>query len=129
MKKIMFIFATLLIFFGCRDRAELSMERGEYFYNIGKLEDAVLEYKKVINSFPNDISNIDFDNIQMLANAHHNLAVTYAKKKWYTDAVGEARKAFDLFPTDANRKVLELIQKKEPQKTSPKPTPIDPANR
>ena len=39
-----------------------------------------LEYKKVINSFPNDISNIDFDNIQMLANAHHNLAVILFKR-------------------------------------------------
>jgi hypothetical protein len=51
--------------------------------------------------------------------------VAYAKKKWYTDAVSEAQKAFDLFPTDANRNVLDLIEKKESQKTESKKAPID----
>ena len=57
--------------------------------------------------------------------ARHNLAVAYAKKKWYADALGEARKAFELFPTDDNRKVLELIQAKESQKTVSEPMPKD----
>ena len=122
MKKIIFIFATLLIFFGCRDRAELSMERGEYFYNIGKLEDAVLEYKKVINSFPNDISNIDFDNIQMLANAHHNLAVILFKRGYESSdetektsylyaAKSEAITAYELVPKDTYKETWDKIQK------------------
>ena len=46
----------------------------------------------------------------MLSRAHHNLAVSYAKKKWYADAEKEAKHAFDLLPTEENKHVLELIQ-------------------
>ena len=105
------------------------MERGIQYYEWDMVEKAVLEFKHVIHSLDIESNKIDYSNIKLLSRAHYNLAVAFAKKNWYEDAVDEARKAFDLFPTDANRKVLELIQKKEPQKTSPKPTPIDPANR
>ena len=54
--------------------------------------------------------------IQLLSRAHHNLAVAYAKKTWYNDAIMEARKAFELIPTDNNRRVMELIQKKTKEK-------------
>jgi len=40
--------------------------------------------------------------------------VAYAKKSWYDDAAVEAREAFELFPSDDNRKVMELIQNKIP---------------
>ena len=55
---------------------------------------------------------MNYKYIQLLSRAHHNLAIAYAKKTWYNDAIMEARNAFDLIPTDDNRKVMELIQKK-----------------
>ena len=49
--KITLILISFLLFNGCRDNSELSMERGEYYYSVNRLEDAVLEYTKVINSY------------------------------------------------------------------------------
>ena len=56
---------------------------------------------------------LNHNKIKLLSRAHHNLAVAYAKKTWYKEAAYEAKKAFDLFPTDNNRKVLELILSKQ----------------
>jgi hypothetical protein len=44
--------------------------------------------------------------------------VAYAKKEWYDDAVLEAREAFELFPSDDNRKVMELIRNKIPTESN-----------
>ena len=49
MKNIILTIMIMLIFSACRSNAELSMERGEYFYNVDRLEEATLEYNKVIN--------------------------------------------------------------------------------
>ena len=72
-----------------------------------------MEFKYVIHNLSAQTGKLDYKQIQLLSRAHHNLAVAYAKKKWYGDAVKEARIAFELIPTDDNRRVLELIQKKQ----------------
>ena len=54
----------------------------------------------------------NYADIKLLSRAHHNLAVTYAKKKWYSEAIVEAKRAFELYPSDENKKVLELIKMK-----------------
>ena len=101
------------------------MERGIQYYEWDLIEKAVLEFKHVIHSLDNESNKTDYSNIKLLSRAHYNLAVVYAKKNWYEDAADEARKAFELFPTDENRKLLELIQTKLLQKTGSKPEPID----
>ena len=101
------------------------MERGIQYYEWDMIEKAVLEFKYVIHSLEIEANKTDYSNIKLLSRAHYNLAVAYAKKNWYEEAVDEARKAFELFPTDENRKLLELIQIKLPQKTGLKPEPID----
>ena len=88
------------------------MERGIQYYEWKKIEKAVLEFKYVIHILIAETGKKDYKHIQLLSRAHHNLAVAYAKKTWYTDAILEARKAFELIPTDDNRKVMELIKKK-----------------
>ena len=109
---------------GCKGDAELAMERGIQYYEWEKIEKAILEFKYVIHTLSAETENKDYKQIQLLSRAHHNLAVAYAKKTWYNDAIMEARKAFELIPTDDNRKVMELIQKKTEgkQKTKPKQT-------
>ena len=97
---------------GCKGDAELSMERGIQYYEWEKIEKAILEFKYVIHTLSAETGKKDYKHIQLLSRAHHNLAVAYAKKTWYNDAIMEARKAFELIPTDENRKVMELIQKK-----------------
>ena len=50
-KNIILTTSIMFLLFSCRSNVELSMERGEYFYNVDRLEDATLEYNKVINSY------------------------------------------------------------------------------
>ena len=112
MKK--YLYLTLIIaMLGCKGDAELSMERGIQYYEWEKIEKAILGFKYVIHILSAESGKKDYKYIQLLSRAHHNLAVAYAKKTWYSDAVVEAQKAFELIPTDDNRKVLELIQKKQ----------------
>ena len=109
---------------GCKGDAELSMERGIQYYEWEKIEKAILEFKYVIHTLSAETEKKDYKQIQLLSRAHHNLAVAYAKKTWYNDAIMEARKAFELIPTDENRKVMVLIQKKKEgeSKANPKQT-------
>ena len=111
MKKYLYLFLILLTL-GCKGDAELAMERGINYYEWGKIEKAILEFKYVIHTLSTETSKMDYKYILLLSRAHHNLAVAYSKKSWYKDAIKEAQNAFELIPTDDNRKVLELIQKK-----------------
>ena len=111
LKKYLSLF-LIIITLGCKGDAELAMERGIQYYEWEKIEKAILEFKYVIHTLSAETGKKDYKHIQLLSRAHHNLAVAYAKKTWYNDAVMEARKAFELIPTENNRKVMELIQKK-----------------
>ncbi len=111
MNKYLYAFLIIVIF-GCKGEAELSMERGIQYYEWEKIEKAILEFKYVIHTLSAEKEKKDYQHIQLLSRAHHNLAVAYAKKTWYDDAIKEAQKAFELIPTDDNRKVMELIRKK-----------------
>ena len=106
----------IITVFGCKGDAELAMERGIQYYEWEKIEKAILEFKYVIHTLSAETGKKDYKHIQLLSRAHHNLAVAYAKKEWYNDAIIESRKAFELIPTENNRKVMELIQKKTEQK-------------
>ena len=90
------------------------MERGIQYYEWDMIEKAVLEFKFVIHDLSFKNEKLDYSQIRLKSRAHHNLAVAYAKKSWYDDAAVEAREAFELFPSDDNRKVMELIQNKIP---------------
>ena len=111
MKKYLHLLLIIVVL-GCKGDAELAMERGIQYYEWEKIEKAILEFKYVIFTLLEETGKKDYKHIQLLSRAHHNLAVAYAKKTWYNDAIIEARKAFELIPTDENRKVMELIQKK-----------------
>ena len=114
LKKYFFLL-TLLFFLGCKNDTYLAMERGIQFYEWEKIEEAVYEFKYIIHSLSNK-SNKNHEEIKLLSQAHYNLAIAYAKKTWYSNAVNEAERAFELNPSDGNRKILELIQKKQAQK-------------
>ena len=53
MKKILLTTIIMLVIYSCRSNTELNMERAEYFYQIGKLEQATLEYNKVVGYYSN----------------------------------------------------------------------------
>ena len=104
----------IIVALGCRGDSELAMERGIQYYEWDMIEKAVLEFKFVIHNLSSQNKKLDYSQIKLKSRAHHNLAVAYAKKSWYDDAAVEAREAFELFPSDNNRKVMELIQNKIP---------------
>ena len=111
----------IIITLGCKGDAELAMERGIQYYEWKNIEKAILEFKYVIHTLSAETGKKDYKHIQLLSRAHHNLAVAYAKKTWYNDAIIEARKAFELIPTVENRRVMELIQKKTEGKPKANP--------
>ena len=104
----------IIISLGCRSDSELAMERGIQYYEWEMIEKAVLEFKFVIQNLSSKKKKMNHSEIRLKSRAHHNLAVAYAKKNWYDDAAVEAREAFELFPSDENRKVMELINNKIP---------------
>ena len=121
-KNIIFILSMILLLSGCRDKFELNMERGEYYYNTGSLEQAILEYKKVINHYPTEVDQLKPKTIEMLANAHHNLAVILFKRGFQSEdsiekalyleqANSEAKLAYNLFPKDIYKKTWDNIKK------------------
>ena len=121
MKRTLFILTLFLLLYGCRNSYELSMERGEYYYNVGAYESATLEYKSVINHYPHNIGVLDEKTIHMLANAHHNLAVIYLKRSTQTEDIikkssfleeanTEAKRAYNLYPKDAYKETWDSIQ-------------------
>ena len=111
MKKYYYLLLIILTL-GCKGDAELALERGIQYYKWEKIEKAILEFKYVIHTLLAETGKKDYKHIRLLSRAHHNLAVAYAKKAWYNDAMKEARKAFELIPTDDNRQVMELIHNK-----------------
>jgi Flp pilus assembly protein TadD len=108
-----FALLIILIFMvGCKNNAELTMERGIQYFEWNLVDKAILEFNQVIHMFPKDFRRLDYDQVQLLSQAHHNLSVAYAKKEWFVDAEKEARHAFELVPSTENRRVLGLIKEK-----------------
>ena len=113
MNKVIVLIVFSLMVFGCKNNSELAMERGIQYYEWDMIEKSIIEFKFVIHSLNSNKNKLDYNKIELLSRAYHNLAIAYAKKGWYENAISEARNAFDLFPTDKNKKVLELIKSKK----------------
>ena len=121
MKSIILSIVIMSLLTSCRSNAELSMERGEYFYNVNRLEEATLEYNKVINHYADD-HDLESNNIKILANAHHNLAVIWFKRGYQSEdsiekmsylgiANIEAKRSYYLHPKDLYKQTWDKIQK------------------
>ena len=121
MKNIILTILIMFLLCSCRSNAELSMERGEYFYNVDRLEEATLQYNKVINYYANDV-NLDDKSIKILANAHHNLAVIWFKRGYQSEDITEkmsylgiagieAKRSYYLHPKDLYKQTWDKIQK------------------
>ena len=109
-KNIIFILFSLLVLSSCQNQAELTMERGIQYYEWSKFDYAILEFKKVVHLLTDKTENLDYEQIRLLSQAHHNLSISYSKKGWDDEAKIEAKKAFDLIPSTENRAVLDLIE-------------------
>ena len=108
-KNIIFILLSLLVLSSCQNEAELTMERGIQYYEWNKFDNAILEFNKVVKGLENN-KKLNYEEIRLLSQAHHNLSISYSKKGWNDDAEAHAQKAFELIPSSENRTVLELIK-------------------
>ena len=111
----MFKFIYLLIpflFLSCKSEADLAMERGIQLYDWHKLDEALVEFNKVKYLIGND-SNSRLANVQLLAQAHFNLGITYAKMDLLNQAEQEILNALSLMPNKEYREVLSLIRIKQ----------------
>ena len=73
------IFSTLLILGGCKSNAELTMERGNYFYTNGNYNNAADEFNKIILKYSHNINQLNNSEIEILAHAYQQLALCNAQ--------------------------------------------------
>ena len=76
-KNIIFILFSLLVLSSCQNQAELTMERGIQYYEWNKFDNAILEFNKVVKSLENN-KNLNYEQIRLLSQAHHNLSISYS---------------------------------------------------
>lgn len=104
-------FVTLLVT-GCEDDPERHLKLGNWYYEKGLIDDAILEYREVIRLFPSNPSDLTREELNTVMKAHYNLAITYSKKGWYEYALKEAEKTFEMWPTKENHEMVELLKKR-----------------
>ena len=98
--------------FSCKTDAELAMERGIQFYDWNKLDQAIVEFNKVQYLLDDYKNHPSLESIELLAQAHFNLGITYAKMNIYNQAEQEILHALSLIPNAEYREVLELVRQK-----------------
>ncbi len=113
------ILLSLLAFLlaACGENPQRHLDLGLWYYQKGLVDDAILEYKEVIRLAPADPRRMNTRELGMVARAHYNLAVAYAKKSWYELALVEAKKTFEIRPTTENYNLQELIRKRQDLET------------
>tara|TARA_Y100001960_G_C14686663_1_gene834156 strand:- start:236 stop:535 length:300 start_codon:yes stop_codon:yes gene_type:complete len=87
------------------------MERGIKLYDWNKLDDAIVEFNKVKYLLDYD-GKQSLESIQLLAQAHFNLGITYAKMELYNQAEQEILNAISLIPNKEYRDVLNMVRNK-----------------
>ena len=110
MYKLFYILFPLLLL-SCKSDAQLAMERGIKLYDWDKLDDAIVEFNKVKYLLDYD-QNGSLASIELLAQAHFNLGITYAKMELYHQAEQEILNAISLIPNKEYRDVLNMVRSK-----------------
>ncbi|MDO9547520.1 MAG: hypothetical protein Q7J65_00965 [Candidatus Marinimicrobia bacterium] len=105
MKKIALfcgIFVSIVLLSSCSDKNYQShFDLGKWYSEKGLINEAILEFKAATRADPEQYK------------AHHHLAIAYTKKGWYEYAIQEAETAFDLHPSDATYKLIQVIRDKK----------------
>ena len=110
MYKIIYILLPIL-FLSCKSDAQLAMERGIQLYDWNKLDDAIVEFNKVKYLLDYE-GKESLASIELLAQAHFNLGISYAKMELYHQAEQELLNAISLIPNKEYRDVLNMVRSK-----------------
>lgn len=112
-KTLLLASIVILLLGGCQDNPERHFELGNWYYEKGLYDDAILEYRDVVRMMSSNPASMPRAQLNTLAKAHYNLAVSYVQKKWYDEARREAATAFSLWPSDDNRALIVKIQERQ----------------
>ena len=105
-------FIFFLILSGCNDKPNRHFELGNWYYEKGLIDEAILEYREVIRLYPHETKLMNREELELASKAHFNLAIAYSKKGWFEYALKEAVKTFDMYPTKENYDIVELLKKR-----------------
>lgn len=122
--KILPLFMLVFFLVGCGEKPERHLDLGLWYYQKGLVDDAVLEFKEVIRLLPADPRRMTSQELDIVSQAHYNLAIVYSKKQWYELALVEAGRAFELRPTPENYRLQELVRQRKNLETH-RPNPAD----
>ncbi|MFQ6675180.1 MAG: tetratricopeptide repeat protein [Fidelibacterota bacterium] len=106
------LFTVLLLVSACQDNPERHLKLGNWYYQKGLVDDAILEYREVIRLYPSNPNELTREELNTLMKAHYNLAIAYSKKGWYDFALKEAQISFDMWPTKETYEMVELLKKR-----------------
>ena len=107
-----YLYIILILFlFSCKSDGELSMERGIHYYDWKMYNEAILEFNQAKYSQLRK-NKKSYDDIELLARCHYNIAITYAKMQLFQNAIQEAQQAYNLIPNKEYRELLNLIGQK-----------------
>lgn len=114
-KQVKIFLSTLSFLFilGCNDNPNRHFELGNWYYEKGLIDEAILEYREVIRLYPNEIKLMKREDLELASKAHYNLAIAYSKKGWFDYALKEAETTFNMYPTKENYEMVELLKKRK----------------
>ena len=111
-RTIILIVTVALLTSGCGENPQRHLDLGLWYFGKDLVDDAILEYKEAIRLLPADARRLTREELNIVATAHHALAVAYANKNWYELAQAEAQLTFELQPTEANYNLLDLVRRR-----------------
>ena len=89
---ISLLFLSLLII-SCKSSNELTMERGIYFYEKNNYSEAANQFNKVILSYPSNTNQMKPADLEIVAHAYQQLALSQSKLGLQSDNM-ENRKLY-----------------------------------
>lgn len=111
-KNILILVVLSLLLVGCKDNPQRHLKLGNWYFQKGLMDEAVLEFKEVTRLLPQNTGQLTRDEFETLAKAHYSLALVYTKKGWYDYGLAEAETCFRLMPTKDNHELVKLIKKR-----------------
>jgi len=109
---VQIILVCALFFISCKERDSLGVERGIVLYELGQIDESIIEFKASIDFLSQSKFKYNKEKQKMLGQAYRNLAISCSKKEWYDVALGYAKEAFNIFPSSDNKELINLIQNK-----------------
>ena len=110
--RFIFIFVAALWLSACKDDPYQHIQLGNWYAQKGLVDEAILEYREAARLYPENPRDLSREEITLLSQAHHNLALMYTKKGWWNYAITEAELCFDLLPTVENHELVQLVKRR-----------------